>query len=366
VENLTDEEYKYFFEQIKKFKAEQAKQKQRGLNDYNILTAVREPHAEVGMHSNFIYSLINPDGLHYQGDLFVNLFIKHVLKIDDFGKVKAVEMEEDANGRRIDFMIKSDSYSIGIEMKIYAGDQYRQIKDYYDNLKEKSDQNKKVIMYYLTLDGKDASDDSSQGIEYKRVSFKNEILDWLQKCQYEIKNITNLNEAIKQYIDVVKMVTGQYRYRVKQIYQYFLEDEDLFKKAQNFYHENEKKFTVLDDFKKEIYKSYELARIEIVDNFFLKKLPEYLKQELSSEYKIKSEFNTKEYKYKITLIKNNKKCIIGSKAYGANNDFIKIGEREIENQYRYRYDRNSINHFYLADGKKAKEYYLGIINDSDV
>jgi len=248
--------YEEFFEQIKKFKNEQAKQKQRGLNDYNILTAVRKPHAEVGMHSNFIYSLINPDGLHYQDDLFVNLFIKEVLKIDDFGKVTKVEMEEDANGRRIDFTIKSDKYYIGIEMKIYASDQYEQIKDYFENLKEKSQQKEIVLIYYLTLDGKDASKDSSKGVEYKKISFETEILDWLEKCQYEVQNITNLNEAIKQYKSVVEMVTNKYQGKVMNLADELLKNEKWFELA------------------KEISQAYEEANIkkvlDIKNNYLIK------------------------------------------------------------------------------------------------
>ncbi|UTJ05708.1 PD-(D/E)XK nuclease family protein [Arcobacter roscoffensis] len=46
------------------FLSEQEKQKQRGLNDYNIVNLVRKENAEVGMHSNVIYSLIDPNGLH--------------------------------------------------------------------------------------------------------------------------------------------------------------------------------------------------------------------------------------------------------------------------------------------------------------
>ncbi len=32
--------YKYLFEQVKRFKKEQEKRKQRGLNNYNVLTTV--------------------------------------------------------------------------------------------------------------------------------------------------------------------------------------------------------------------------------------------------------------------------------------------------------------------------------------
>ena len=64
-----NKEYEDFFKFVEKFKKEQQKQKKRGLNDYNMVNIVRKENAEVGMHSNVIYSLINPNGSHYQDDL---------------------------------------------------------------------------------------------------------------------------------------------------------------------------------------------------------------------------------------------------------------------------------------------------------
>ena len=112
---MSNEENKYinFFENIKKFKIKQKQQKQRGLNDYNMVNVVRKENAEVGMHSNVIYSLIDPDGLHYQDDLFLQIFISDVLEISDFGEILSVNAEESTHEqRRVDFTIKSTKYII--------------------------------------------------------------------------------------------------------------------------------------------------------------------------------------------------------------------------------------------------------------
>ena len=42
---MLDEKYKNFFEKIILFKEEQKKQKQRGLNDYNMVNVVRKENA---------------------------------------------------------------------------------------------------------------------------------------------------------------------------------------------------------------------------------------------------------------------------------------------------------------------------------
>lgn len=244
---MLDERFINFFEKIKLFKEEQKKQKQRGLNDYNMVNVVRKENAEVGMHSNVIYSLIDPNGLHYQDELFLQIFIKDVLEINDFGNILSVQAEESTNeNRRVDFTIKSNNYYIGIEMKVDASDLENQISHYYDDLKEKAskDSNQEVIIYYLTKNGKDASLNSHNNkLEYKRISFENHILTWIENCQKEVKNITNLNEAFENYKDIIKKITNNYEGRIKLLenelsnnekyYELAKEISEAFQKAKN-------------------------------------------------------------------------------------------------------------------------------------
>ena len=232
---MLDERFINFFEKIKLFKEEQKKQKQRGLNDYNMVNVVRKENAEVGMHSNVIYSLIDPNGLHYQDELFLQIFIKDVLEINDFGNILSVQAEESTNeNRRVDFTIKSSNYYIGIEMKVDASDLENQISHYYNDLREKAskDSNQEVIIYYLTKNGKDASLNSHNNkLEYKRISFENHILTWIENCQKEVKNITNLNEAFENYKDIVKKITNKYEGRVMSLKNELLKNEEYFELA---------------------------------------------------------------------------------------------------------------------------------------
>jgi len=220
------------FEAIQQLKAKQLSQKARGLNDYNMVNVVRKVNHEVGMHSNVIYSLIDPNGLHYQGDLFLNLFIKHVLKITDFGTVYEVQAEEvtsslDKN-KRIDFTIKSDKYFIGIEMKVNHHDSHHQLFDYEKDLREKAQETgAKVVIFYLTKDGKEASLNSVNGISYEQISFKTHILNWIDVCQEEVKNITNLNEAFENYRTVVHKITKKYKSKVVQMEDFLQEEENI-------------------------------------------------------------------------------------------------------------------------------------------
>ena len=292
---MLDERFINFFEKIKLFKEEQKKQKQRGLNDYNMVNVVRKENAEVGMHSNVIYSLIDPNGLHYQDDLFLKIFIKDVLEINDFGDILSVQAEESTNeNRRVDFTIKSNNYYIGIEMKVDASDLENQISHYYDDLKEKAskDSNQEVIIYYLTKNGKDASLNSHNNkLEYKRISFENHILTWIENCQKEVKNITNLNEAFENYKDIVKKITNKYKGRVM-----LLEDELL---------KNEKYYELAREISEAFQKAKYAKKIEKINSIiklleqknlsFINYLPKDVMIDILSELSIRVIVNEQGY-----------------------------------------------------------------------
>ncbi|PCH93820.1 MAG: hypothetical protein COB83_13075 [Gammaproteobacteria bacterium] len=222
--------YQELFSFIEKILNKQKQQKFRGINDYNMVSVVRSPFHEVGMHSNVIYSLIDPTGFHYQGRLFLDLFIQHVLKLDLalFSNNIIVQTEESTSDkRRIDFTIKSETYSVGIEMKINAKDSNKQIFDYYNYLFEESKRNNivKPAIYYLSKFGEAAGSKSVQNVDVKNISFANDIIDWLKLCQREVRNITNLNIAIQNYMDIVRKITGKFKGNIMSIEDELLKDK---------------------------------------------------------------------------------------------------------------------------------------------
>lgn len=133
------DDYSALFVLVEQTITKQNQQKLRGLNDYNMVNIVRKANEEVGMHSNILYSLLDPHGLHYQDALFLNLFIEKVLSIPNFGtNIRVFAEYRTDKDRRIDFVIKSDQHYIGIEMKVNANDQKNQVYDYYEYLKKES------------------------------------------------------------------------------------------------------------------------------------------------------------------------------------------------------------------------------------
>ena len=270
--------YKQLIDLIDKYsfyKKEVETKKKNGINNFNPILVLRKKGEEVGLHSQFIYSLIDPNGEHYQDTLFLDLFIKDVLGLDDFGTISSVEREYIIDEqRRIDFVIQSDRYKIAIEMKIYAVDQKNQISDYLKDMQSKieTDEDNEAQVYYLTLYGKKASQNSHNNVDYKRVSFQKHILKWLNSCQNEIKNNTNLKniyEAIEQYKIVVEKLTNQYKDKIMDFSQTLENKEDkktLFELGQNIHkYQGE----ILDKFFEELK---EILPFENIDNKIDKKL----------------------------------------------------------------------------------------------
>ena len=172
-----------------------------------------------------IHELLNPKGSHSQGDAYLRLFVD-ILKLkvpafefnDEEYHTVSVRREEcipENRNRRIDLVIETETSYIPIEVKIYAGDQNEQCKDYYK--KAKSTNNKKATMFYLTLYGSPPSPESIGDLNaddinlIKPISFRNEILNWLEKCleHHETIKIASIREVLLQLIAVVRRLTNQ-------------------------------------------------------------------------------------------------------------------------------------------------------------
>jgi hypothetical protein len=194
-------------------KEEAELQKNKG-GDFNIFTILRKENDEVNLHSKFIYELIRHDATHGQKKLFLKLFLLHVLDIDiEDEKIHVRREDYTEEKKRIDFVIETSKYLIGIEMKIDAKDQKDQLFDYYKELKLRQKQNKKNIkLFYLTKFGHAPSKDSIKDLHKKSIgliSFEYEIEEWLNTCIQEVENIPKLRELLTQYQTLIQHLTGQ-------------------------------------------------------------------------------------------------------------------------------------------------------------
>jgi len=214
----------------------QRKEKRRMGYDFNIFSVMGMERNEVKTHSAMIAELLNPNGSHGQGDIFLRNFLENIAKckvLSNDGKEKetldkwklrnpianesVIIMKEKSypnvkdfgTDNRIDIVVEFDNLIMLIENKIDAADQPKQLKRYSDVGK---DLGKDYCLLYLTKKGTPASATSlgGKGIEYEQISYQKDIISWLNLCLREEKVIhrTSLQKAILQYRDTVVKITG--------------------------------------------------------------------------------------------------------------------------------------------------------------
>jgi len=197
-------------EEIRKLKKE----------SFNIFSILRKESDEEHLHSAFIFELLNPKSSHDLGNVFLEKFLKRFAKdfsknnkIDDFQVIK----EFDIGNGRIDILIRSkNNYVIAIENKIYAEDQNTQLCRYHSYLKSRSRDDFKLL--YLNLWGNAPSEISIKCENEKKIeedkdftilSYRKDIIEWLEDCIKETYNYPTLRETILQYINLIKKLTNQ-------------------------------------------------------------------------------------------------------------------------------------------------------------
>ena len=270
-------------------KAEADRQRAMGKHDYNIFTLFHGFSDEVNLHSNFIASLLDPNGDHYKGDLFLKLFLE-MCGIDDFSidTSRATVFKE---FKHIDIYISDGKKHIILENKVYAKDQPTQIARYIETIQNKGAEecdrvkDEDIYVLYLQPDGELPKENSLGGyklsqdktklvkgssiIKFKVIRYDKEILEWIDKCKNEVSNITDLNVFLSQYKDVIEMIYNRYK-RIDE-----METANLVE----IFKEN---YTAVS----EIASNYQEARKKIIDEFF-----ENVKENLEKDEAIKGTYS---------------------------------------------------------------------------
>jgi len=176
---------------------------------FNMFQVCGVDHYEV-MHSAIIASFLNPKGNHGQMDIFLKAFMTIV---DDKTGIEtsssSVSTEYVTNEGRIDILIEDkNGKGVIIENKIYAADQWKQLKRYDKFSKDKYGEGNYTI-YYLTLDKHAASGESGKGINYTCISYKEHILNWIEECIKVSATTPLIRETLIQYSNHIKQLTNQ-------------------------------------------------------------------------------------------------------------------------------------------------------------
>lgn len=281
--------------------------------NYNIFSVMSMETDEEFTHSRIIGNLLNPKGKHGCGDFFLKKFVEKLnnlfdqnqlndLKLNEFGTLvneRIVERyagevdNKNITGGSIDIVIEDDKQILLIENKIYAGDQKYQLARYYNFAKTRG--NKKIVMLYLTLDGKNLSNNDGILINennvyniptiislddkntininsfeitfpldqkqfntielekkclYTPISYKNFIKEWLEACFFFVDNRPMIYYPLKHYYNLIKKLTNQSISKI-------MEKEILDTIFSKNYLKEFKKLTELDDiFKRKLVIEY--------------------------------------------------------------------------------------------------------------
>ena len=196
-------------------------------DNYNVFEVLNIRSKE-DSHSRILTNILDPKGIHDCGDIFLRLFFEKFLHDKnniDFSNCQVYREYYAKELGRPDICIFCQDFGIVIENKIDAPDQGTQLSRYDELLKKKYGE-KKYRLFYLTKDGREASKESHCNVEYIRLAYykdpdvieiensnliKNDILSWIKCCQEKVFNKPLIRETLEQYINMIKIITGQTR-----------------------------------------------------------------------------------------------------------------------------------------------------------
>ena len=200
---------------------------------YNLFETLEISGKEVLM-CRFLADLLNPEGSHGCGILFLKTFLEEVLQekrmpdslLSHTIVTKEYVIDKD---RRIDLVIQNADFFIPMEVKIYAGEQEGQCFDYFEHAK-----NSKIV--YLTRFGDMPSlysrkQRGGSGIlslsQIQCISWSEDISGWLDRRLGSLPQ--PVEEAVQQYLDTIHRVSdGRKRKKMEKIMEVLHESPDYF------------------------------------------------------------------------------------------------------------------------------------------
>ena len=177
---------------------------------FNIFETLRSSTDEVNLHSRFLHALLarrEPDGSRKN----LEDFLTKVAKVKGFPSDHA-SVGREVDG--IDLLIESrdQKQAVLIENKIWAGDQDQQLQRYWKGLRSRGYPHGGIHLLYLTPFGDPPSVQSVGDLEYTRLSYRDDLPRWLERCGRRALNETALRESIVQYLDLIRTLTNSQPY----------------------------------------------------------------------------------------------------------------------------------------------------------
>lgn len=138
------------------------------LKNANIFSVLGIERMEI-RHSNFLAWLLDPEGTHGLGSMFLKRFLRDIYLLDSPESINEIGVQ-DANIRRvivrrewrnIDILLLADDLAVCIENKVDSSDSRKQLARYRETV-EKNFPSQRKAFIYLTPDGRDPGDEDEQ------------------------------------------------------------------------------------------------------------------------------------------------------------------------------------------------------------
>lgn len=221
VEQTQVQRVESILKRIRELKKEDEKAAKATGKHFNVFSVPGFGYNELD-HSAFLANLLNPEGMHSQGVVFLRHFLKQLDSFDceNLEGFKVTREAYVGDYGQIDILLEKDDACIIIEnkIKINPKDEDRQLNRYYTYAKEKGLQDEQIKLIYLTPDGRKprkislSSEDCQRYLDIKLLilmSYKSHILKWLENCLKEVAKIAPIREVLSQYQALVKGLSGQ-------------------------------------------------------------------------------------------------------------------------------------------------------------
>lgn len=178
------------------------------LKNPNIFQILRVSKNEI-RHSNFLSWLLEPNGSHKLGDVFLKRFLREVFSSDKFTSIDQIDVEGMdltkvevlREWKNIDVLIKLNNVVVCIENKVLSKEHSNQLKRYKDIVDLEFPNYIKTFVY-LTPEGDDSENEteSYQSISYEFIvqTLDRIISIYGQALNQQVKNY------VKDYITIIK------------------------------------------------------------------------------------------------------------------------------------------------------------------
>lgn len=178
---------------------------------FNLFHLLGVGHLEVSTHSSLLRDLLDPEGSHGQGDVFLRRFVS-VMGLPPLpeGKIKVsaevgIGAVTETSGGRLDLVVDCGAKRVLlIENKIHAGEQKHWLSRYLNHAPA-------AWLIFLTLDGR-APENLPAGERPSNLlcrSYAVHVIEWIKQCRKEAVLAPTVRESLSQYLQLLQELTQQ-------------------------------------------------------------------------------------------------------------------------------------------------------------